>query len=53
MKITKQCCIEVCSDVFDFRVLPALDFESNQWFLIQKCSTEIKSVKIKGSGTII
>jgi hypothetical protein len=38
--------IDVWEDVFNFRVLPALDKESNRWFLIQKCSTGIKSVKV-------
>jgi hypothetical protein len=37
--------IEVWEDVFNFRVLPALDKESKRWFLIQKCSMGIKSVK--------
>ncbi|MBW4504961.1 MAG: hypothetical protein KME64_00345 [Scytonematopsis contorta HA4267-MV1] len=40
--------IEVWEDVFNFRVLPALDKELNRWFLIQKCSTGIKSVKVVG-----
>ncbi|BDA66535.1 hypothetical protein RIVM261_053500 [Rivularia sp. IAM M-261] len=40
--------VEVWEDVFNFRVLPALDKESNRWFLIQKCSTGIKSVKVVG-----
>jgi hypothetical protein len=30
--------IEIWADVFNFRILPALDQESKRWFLIQKCS---------------
>ncbi len=30
--------IEDWADVFNFRILPALDKESKRWFLIQKCS---------------
>lgn len=30
--------IENWADVFNFRILPALDEESKRWFLIQKCS---------------
>jgi hypothetical protein len=38
--------VEVWQDVFNFRVLPALDKDSKKWLLIQKCSTGIKSVKV-------
>jgi hypothetical protein len=37
--------VEVWEEVFNFRLLPALDKDSNRWLLIQKCSTGIKSVK--------
>jgi hypothetical protein len=30
--------VETWADVFNFRILPALDKESKRWFLIQKCS---------------
>jgi hypothetical protein len=38
--------VEVWQDVFNFRVLPALDKDSKKWLLIQKCSKGIKSVKV-------
>lgn len=38
--------VEVWQDVFNFRVLPALDKDSKKWLLIQKCSTGIKLVKV-------
>lgn len=38
--------IEVWEEVFNFRVKPALDKDSDRWLLIQWCSTGIKSVKI-------
>ncbi|MBN3945543.1 MAG: hypothetical protein HWQ38_03220 [Nostoc sp. NMS7] len=37
--------VEVWEDVFNFRLLPALDKESNRWLLVQKCSQGIISVK--------
>ncbi len=37
--------VEVWEDVFNFRLLPALDQESNRWLLVQKCATGIKSIK--------
>jgi hypothetical protein len=37
--------VEVWEDVFNFRLLPALDRESNRWLLIQKCSQGVISVK--------
>lgn len=37
---------ETWQDVFNFRVLPALDKDAKKWLLIQKCSTGIKSVKV-------
>lgn len=30
--------VEIWADVFNFRILPALDKESKRWFLVQKCS---------------
>lgn len=30
--------IETWQDVFNFRVLPALDKEAKNWLLVQKCS---------------
>lgn len=44
-EFAKEHGVEVWEDVFNFRLLPALDKESNRWLLIQKCSTGIKSVK--------
>jgi hypothetical protein len=38
--------IEVWEEVFNFRVKPALDKNSDRWLLIQWCSTGIKSVKV-------
>lgn len=38
--------VEVWEDVFNFQIKPALDKDSDRWFLIQKCSKGIKSVKI-------
>jgi hypothetical protein len=38
--------VETWQDVFNFRVLPALDKDAKKWLLIQKCSTGIKSVKV-------
>ena len=38
--------VDVWEDVFNFRLKPALDKDSDRWLLIQKCSTGIKSVKI-------
>lgn len=37
--------VEVWEDVFNFRLLPALDKESNRWLLVQKCSQGIISIK--------
>ena len=37
--------VDVWEEVFNFRLKPALDKESDKWLLIQKCSTGIKSVK--------
>ncbi|WP_225895406.1 hypothetical protein [Dendronalium phyllosphericum] len=37
--------IEVWKDVFNFRVLPALDQQSNRWLLQAWCSKGIVSVK--------
>ncbi len=30
--------VEIWADVFNFRVLPALDKEAKTWVLVQKCS---------------
>ena len=30
--------VDVWEDVFNFRIKPALDKDSNRWLLIQKCS---------------
>ena len=38
--------VEIWEDVFNFQIKPALDKDSDEWFLIQKCSKGIKSVKI-------
>ncbi|MUG93332.1 hypothetical protein F7734_13200 [Scytonema sp. UIC 10036] len=37
--------VEVWQEVFNFRVLPALDKDSNRWLLIQWCSEGINWVK--------
>ncbi|MGM3309825.1 hypothetical protein ACSQ6I_28285 [Anabaena sp. WFMT] len=37
--------VDVWEDVFNFRLKPALDKDSDRWLLIQWCSTGIKSVK--------
>ncbi|MEA5575482.1 hypothetical protein [Anabaena sp. UHCC 0451] len=37
--------IDVWEEVFNFRLKPALDKDSDRWLLIQKCSQGIKSVK--------
>jgi hypothetical protein len=37
--------IDVWEEVFNFRLKPALDKDSDKWLLIQKCSIGIKSVK--------
>ncbi|TVP65586.1 MAG: hypothetical protein EA343_02820 [Nodularia sp. (in: Bacteria)] len=38
--------VETWADVFNFRVMPALEPEAKRWLLIQKSSSGIKSVKI-------
>lgn len=38
--------VEVWEDVFNFRLKPALDRESDRWLLVQWCSAGIKSVKV-------
>lgn len=40
--------VEVWEDVFNFRLKPALDKESDRWLLVQWCSAGIKSVKVVG-----
>lgn len=41
----RQYGLEVWEEVFNFRLKPALDKDSDRWLLIQKCSQGIKSVK--------
>ncbi|MFM6074330.1 MAG: hypothetical protein ACKPCI_18095 [Dolichospermum sp.] len=38
--------VDVWEDVFNFRLKPALDKDSDRWLLVQWCSTGINSVKI-------
>jgi hypothetical protein len=38
--------VDVWEKVFNFRLKPALEKDSDWWLLIQKCSQGIKSVKI-------
>jgi hypothetical protein len=38
--------VETWADVFNFRIMPALEPEAKRWLLVQKCSQGIKSVKI-------
>jgi hypothetical protein len=38
--------VDVWEDVFNFRLKPALDKDSDRWLLIQWCNKGIKSVKI-------
>lgn len=38
--------LEVWEDVFNFRLKPALDKDSDRWLLAQWCSAGIKSVKV-------
>lgn len=38
--------IETWADVFNFRIMPALEPEAKRWLLVTKCSQGIKSVKI-------
>jgi len=38
--------VDVWEDVFNFRLKPVLDKDSDRWLLIQWCSKGIKSVKI-------
>ncbi|MTJ07738.1 MULTISPECIES: hypothetical protein [unclassified Anabaena] len=37
--------VDVWEEVFNFRLKPALDKDSDRWLLVQWCSTGIKSVK--------
>ncbi|MEH2377677.1 MAG: hypothetical protein V7K27_02055 [Nostoc sp.] len=37
--------LEVWEEVFNFRVLPALDKQSSNWLLVQFCSAGVVSVK--------
>ncbi|MBE8990066.1 hypothetical protein IQ275_23415 [Nostoc sp. LEGE 12450] len=38
--------VETWADVFNFRIMPALEPEAKRWLLVTKCSQGIKSVKI-------
>lgn len=38
LQFAEQHSVETWEDVFNFRVLPALDKEAKSWLLIQKCS---------------
>jgi hypothetical protein len=40
--------IDIWEEVFNFRLLPALDTESKRWFLIEKCKQGILEVKVVG-----
>ncbi len=37
--------VDVWEEVFNFRLKPALDKDSDRWLLIQWCSQGIKSIK--------
>ncbi|MDJ0620506.1 MAG: hypothetical protein QNJ63_27855 [Calothrix sp. MO_192.B10] len=37
--------VEAWQEVFNFRILPALDQDSNRWLLVQWCGEGIISVK--------
>jgi hypothetical protein len=38
--------VETWADVFNWRIMPALEPEAKRWLLVIKCSQGIKSVKI-------
>ena len=38
LQFAEQHSVETWEDVFNFRVLPALDKEAKSWLLVQKCS---------------
>ncbi|WYL94276.1 MAG: hypothetical protein HEQ35_10775 [Gloeotrichia echinulata IR180] len=38
--------VETWADIFNFRIIPALEPEAKKWVLVQKCSQGIKSVKV-------
>lgn len=38
--------VETWADVFNWRIMPALEPEAKRWLLVTKCSQGIKSVKI-------
>ena len=38
LQFAEQHGVETWQDVFNFRVLPALDKETKNWLLVQKCS---------------
>lgn len=38
--------VETWADVFNWRIMPALEPEAKKWLLVTKCSQGIKSVKI-------
>lgn len=37
--------VEVWQEVFNFRILPALDSDSNRWLLVQWCNEGIISIE--------
>lgn len=45
-EFVKEHGIETWEEVFNFRVKPALDKDSDRWLLIQWCSAGIKSVEV-------
>jgi hypothetical protein len=38
--------VETWADVFNWRIMPALEPEAKRWLLVTKCSQGIKSVQI-------
>ncbi|MBW4623477.1 MAG: hypothetical protein KME17_29480 [Cyanosarcina radialis HA8281-LM2] len=44
-ELVSQYGVEVWQEVFNFRILPALDNDSNKWLLVQWCNEGITSVK--------
>jgi len=38
--------VETWADVFNWRIMPALEPEAKRWLLVTKCSQGIKSVKV-------
>jgi hypothetical protein len=44
-EFVSQYVVEIWQEVFNFRILPALDNDSRRWLLVQWCSEGITSVK--------